>query len=243
LLLLGSSLVGGHGDGRLTLIEPGLDAAPGVLVNASLGAAPADPFDPARPTFVIVHGLNPFHPAAHIAVGPRYAEALRGRYGASCNIAYWDWNGATGLGMCARRTREKAWAHGCRLAYALQCRGADPCRVHLVGQSTGCLVAASAARRLSSACAGRVGRLTLIDPAVQDHSFLFEHIGAGTSADVVDHYWVQGPSGFGAPAPYAGVRNASLRGPSGLWGLINPGKSDHLNAVRWHIGALSTAPN
>ena len=110
--------------------------------------------------------------------------------------------------------------------------------MHLIGQSSGCLVATSAARVFTGS--GRPpARLTLLDPAAIYHDLLFEALGAGTAARQVENYWSASLSGYGRPAPYPGVQNTRIDRASGALGLIRPLHSDHLNLVRWHIGRIA----
>jgi hypothetical protein len=223
-------------DADLRLLAWGPSPARGRLVNVTLGARPNDPIDPARPTLVVVHGANPFHPALHYAIAERYAEALGAVYGTGVNVVGWDWNADTlrHLWLPRRNLDHVVW-QGQQLAASLRATGLDPRRLHLIGQSSGSLAAASAARSMANA-GQPPARLTLLDPARLYHDLLFGTLGAGTAAAVVDHYWVESPSAFGAEAPYAGVHNIRLAGSSGVLGLIRPFRSDHLAAVRWHIG-------
>jgi pimeloyl-ACP methyl ester carboxylesterase len=224
---------------EIRLVEFGPDHARGVLVNASCGRRPSDPLDPGKTTILIVHGLNPFHPFAHFSVGPRYAEALRLRYGALYNVAYWDWNAATGNGLHESKERCLAVSQGYRLADQLVAQNIEPSRLHLIGQSAGCMLVAATAQRLAHRTGTPVGCVTVIDPARLEHGLIFEQLRVGLNAHIVEHLWVPGFSGFGAQANYPNVRNITLQGPRGWRGLVRVTKSDHLHAVRWHIAALT----
>jgi hypothetical protein len=220
------------------LTQWGTDPAPGILVNLTAGARPFDPPDPARPLLVVIHGLNPLHPAMRFTVAQRYAEVIAARYGDAFNVLAWDWNGVTGHDLRVAAAQRRALAQGYRLAEALLALRVAPEQLQLVGQSAGCLVAATAARRIVERTGRMPGRLTMIDPAAPDHPWIFGRLAAGSAASAVTHYWVPGPSGFGKPAPYPGVTDAAVPGPNGWRGLVNPFRSDHLNAVRWHVGTL-----
>jgi hypothetical protein len=224
------------GPARLTAV--GRDPARGELVNLTIGFARGDAPAPARPTVVVVHGLNPFHPVLHFTIAERYAEAIHARHGGAVNVLGWDWNAATMHGLRAGTNARHAVEQGRRLASALLASGADPAGLHLVGQSTGCVVATAAARALTAG--GRPpSRLTLIDPAGAEHGILFGELAAATAAAHVDHAWMPGPSGAGhagAPAP---AHETRLRPSSGVLGFALPGRADHFNAVRWHIGQMS----
>src|SRR5262245_29825997 len=115
------------------LVEPGPDFGTGVLVNASVGAHDDTSLDPSKLTFVIVHGLNPFHPLGHFSVGPRYAEALGRRFGSSVNVVYWDWNAVTTHGLSTHRVRARAVRQGVKLADALLALGLEQERLHVIG--------------------------------------------------------------------------------------------------------------
>lgn len=229
----------GRTDDALALMVPGPDFGRGTLVNVSLGAHPNTPLDPGKPTFVIVHGLNPLHPLMHFEVGERYGDALRARYGNLCNVALWNWNGVTTHGLSHARVHHRAIEQGERLAETLLAMRIDRSRLALIGQSAGCVLVASAARRLTRRGGAPVRQLTMIDPAWQEHELIFEQIQAGSCAWIVENLWVPGASGFGAPAYYANVRNFEIPGPNGLYGLLNFSESDHLHAVSWHIRWLT----
>ncbi len=221
------------------LMAAGPDFGNGRLVNASCGAGETDRLNPSKPTFVIIHGLNPLHPLMHFTVGPRYAEALRARFGPAVNVAFWDWNAATTHGLSHWRVRRRAVGQGRLLADTLLAHRVDLSRLHLIGQSAGCVLVASTARHLASVHGRPVGRLTMIDPAWQEHALIFEELSAGTAAPRVEHLWVPGASGFGAPASYPNVWDYEVPGPSGWRGLVDFSKSDHLHAVAWHIRSLT----
>ena len=73
-------------------LAPGPDDAPGVLINCTVGAATLRAPDPSRPTVVIVHGINPYHPFMHIEMAQRYGEAIGACWGSDLNVLGWDWN-------------------------------------------------------------------------------------------------------------------------------------------------------
>jgi hypothetical protein len=226
------------GPARLTAFGP--DLARGELVNLTAGSARSDPPAPGRPTVVVVHGLNPLHPLLHLVMAERYAEALGARHGGAVNVLGWDWNAATIRGLRAETNARHAVAQGRRLAGALLASGVDPAGLHLVGQSTGSVVVVAAARALADA--GRPpSRLTLLDPAGAEHGILFGELAAATAARHVDHAWMPGLSGAGRPAPTpAGpLHETRLRPTTRALGLIFPGRADHFNAVRWHIGRVA----
>jgi hypothetical protein len=228
-------LTAGPAHHTIRLVAPGADPAAGILVNHTMGASPMTPADAGKPALVVAHGLNPFHPFAHFAVAERYGEINGARYGNALNVLGWDWNGCTGSGLLRHERQDSPVAHGRRLAHALLAQGLDPARIHILGQSTGCVVAASAARQIACQTGQPIARLTLLDPLSADHVLIFGDLAVATAASRVEHYWVPGLSGFGKPAADPRVLNYQLNGPRGALGLVNPTRTDHLHAVRWHI--------
>jgi pimeloyl-ACP methyl ester carboxylesterase len=230
-------------------LEPGLplwaagpDRASGSLINCTVGCQPGSPIDPARPTVVVVHGINPFRSWMHLEVAQRYGEAIGERWGMSINVLGWDWNGDSMRSMRPSRNDALAEFQGRALAEALVRAGVAPDRLHLVGHSSGGLAAAAAARSLADNAGDPIDRLTLLDPAEGQHDRIFGALGAGRAARVVYHFWAPGPSGFGRPALYPNVRDQAMAGPAGWRGLIAPDRLDHHNIVRWHIGRLAVDP-
>lgn len=220
---------------EVKIAEYGADEARGLLVNRTIGARPFDPPDISRPTVVVVHGLNPFHPVLHFAMDVRYGESIGARYGNSVNVLGWDWNAATGLGVTSKCTDKRSVAQGMMLADAVDAAGLDLSKLQLIGQSSGCIVVAAAARRLADRRGVPVQQVTLIDPVIREHPLIFQTFEVGSSAVLVEHFWVDSPSGFGRPAPYPNIRNISVPGVRRWHGLYRPLHTDHLNTVRWHI--------
>ncbi len=238
VVLLTAALVATAGRARgqePRLFEWGRDPARGELVNLTAGAGPCAPIDPTRPTVVVVHGLNPLGPVAHCTVAEGYAESIGRRYGAGVNVLGWDWNGATMDRLMPRANDDRAEQQGLVLASSLMARGVDPSRLHFIGQSSGCLVVASASRVLVHVTGRFIGRITLLDPAWTHHARLFEKLQVQGTSPIVEHYWAPGPSGFGREARRANVDDRAVSGPNGLVGLVRPFHTDHLHAVRWHI--------
>ncbi|MBX6312596.1 MAG: hypothetical protein IRY99_06705 [Isosphaeraceae bacterium] len=236
MLALAAPVAEPGGTPRLMELRPTL--ARGVLVNLTAGSAPEAAIDPARPTVVVVHGVNVFAPLLRFALAERYAEVIARRHGAGVNVLGWDWNAATLAGLRPSVNHRHAIDQGHALAAALYRLGVEPAHLHFIAQSTGCLVSAAAARDLLSWTGRPVARLTLLDPITWHHPLIFEQLGASSCARLVEHYWAPGPSGFGREAPYPGVLNTRVDGPHGLLGLIRPLHTDHLHAVRWHLGTL-----
>ncbi len=234
--------VGSPSPPRLALSASGADCAPGLLVNWTPGARPDSPADPARPSIVIAHGINPFHPALHLVVAERYAEAIGRNWGAAINVLAWDWNAVTMRGVRPARNRALAEQQGRDLGEVLLRAGLDPRKLHLVGHSSGCIVVAAAARTIVERTGGPVHMLSLLDPASGQHELIFGTLGAGSAAAVVKHYWVTGLSGFGGPAVYANIVDQPFSGRAGWRGFIVPGQLDHLEVVRWHIRQIAEKP-
>jgi hypothetical protein len=215
--------------------------ARGELVNWTRGVAPGSPPDPSRPTLVVVHGVNPAHPLLRMTVAERYAEAIARRYGPAVNVLGWDWNAAARGGLRPGLVHRDAIEQGRRLAATLRMAGFRPADLRIVGQSTGCLVAAAAARSLADGTGEFVGVVTLCDPVRAERELVFGPLEVVGAAASVEHFWAPGLSGFGGPAPTSAPNLLERRipGPRGARGLLRPAHTDHLNVVRWHINALS----
>ncbi len=221
------------------ILERGRSAAGGVLVNMTGGARTNRPIDPSRPTLVVVHGINMFHPYWHYTVAERYAEVVAGRYGGTVNVLGWDWNADTLPGLWPPRVDRHAVEQGKALGQALLNAGVDPSRAQVLGQSEGCVVATSAVREMRDRTGRAAGRLTLIDPAWGQHNLLFVELGATSAAAQVQHFWVRSTSGFGREAHYPGVLNTKIDGKSGLRGYLKLSHLDHYNALRWHLDEIA----
>ena len=197
-------------------------------------------FHPTRPTLVVVHGINPAPRRIKAAMARRYAEAIAWGPGPAVNVLSWDWNAATLRRLRPSRNMADAEEQGRRLAWRLMATGVDPRTLSMVGQSTGSVVAASAAREMARVRGVPVGRLTFLDPVVTQHRAIFGRLAAADHARVVEHYWARGPSGFGRRARDPRIVQAGLPARSGVWGLVHPSRADHLNVVRWHIGRVAS---
>ncbi len=189
------------------------------------------PFNPNRPTLVVVHGINLTPHLLHFTLAERYAEVV----GPAYNVLAWDWNAATLPSVRPSVVDQAAVGQGLRLASVLARLGVEPSRLHLIGQSTGSVVAASCAHALTRSMGRPVDHLTLLDPSVLQHSLIFEGLNAARCTRKLENLYAPGPSGFGRHAPYAGVRNYAAPTPSRWWGLLRPTHTDHMNVVRWHL--------
>lgn len=221
------------------LLRFGPDLSCGVLVNLTPGAAPLEAIDPGRPTLVFIHGMNLAPRIVHFTMAERFAEAVARRGGPPLNVLGWDWNGATFAGLSARANEGAAIAQGQMLAAALLQAGVAPGQVHLIGHSSGGMVAASAARSLMSSSGQAIAQLTLLDPAALYHDHVFEHLAAGSAARRVENYWAPAPSGYGRHVLHPGVWNARIDGPTPYLGLVSPWHSSHFHIVHWYVGTAA----
>lgn len=217
------------------LMEAGGNPSRGVLVNLTVGATRVQPPDSARPTIVFVHGFNPVPGFLHFTMGDRLSEAVSRRFGAGFNVLAWDWNAATFVGLHPRRNEENCVQQGYALAGALQGAGLPVGRVHLIGHSSGCIVAAAAAQGLVNTGQGAVAQLTLLEPAEFYHDALFERLSPWAAAHVVENYWADGPSAFGKHAAYPGVQNWQVPTARPILGVVSPVHSSHLEVLRWYF--------
>jgi len=155
-------------------------------------------------------------------------------------VLAWDWNAATLVSLNSRVNTENTVHQGHLLAAALRGAGLDPARVHLIGHSSGTIVATSAARAVLVSTGRPIAHLTLLEPAASYHSVVFDQLGAGSSAVVVENYWLSGPSAYGRAVPHAGVRNFRVPNKSPYFGVICPTCSDHLYIIRWYLGTIAS---
>ncbi|MEO6807768.1 MAG: hypothetical protein ABI353_01465 [Isosphaeraceae bacterium] len=226
---------------RPPLARFGGDPARGVLVNVRPDARPDEPPDPARPTVVFVHGTNPVPKLVHFTMARRFAESLARRPGPSFNVLEWDWNAATSDSRSARVNHANALRQGGSLADALQAAGLSTPMIHLIGHSAGGMVAASAARTLSTRQGWPTAQLTFLDPADCYHEVIIGQLATGLLAQRVENYWCPGPSGFGKEMHHAGVRNVRVPCPTPYVGVIDPRRSGHLFLVQWYIATAGNA--
>jgi pimeloyl-ACP methyl ester carboxylesterase len=165
----------------------------------------------------------------------RLAEAIARRGGPPMNVLAWDWNGSTYVGLNPNVNAEQTVGQGLRLAAELKGRGLAPERSHLIGHSSGAIVAAAAAQDLRVRSGRPVARLTLLEPAEFYHHVVFERLAAGSSAHRVEHYWAPGPSGYSREVGHAGVLNYRVEVPTPWLAAVHPLRSGHLHVFRWYL--------
>ena len=222
---------------RPALLLGGGDPARGLLVNRTVGRRPFDPPDPALATVVFVHGFNPAPRIVHFEMAARLGEALA-RRGVRCNVLDWDWNAATADSLSFRSNADDAVEQGRLLAAALARSGVDPGRTHLIGHSSGAMVATSAAHEFAARHGRPVAQLTLLEAATFYHAVIFERLHAGSLAPVVENYWTSGPSAWGKEVQLPGVRSYHVAGNARYWGVVRPARSDHVSIVAWYLGTV-----
>jgi hypothetical protein len=237
-LVLAVATVAGWGN-RPPLVVAGADDSRGVLINLTPGARPGGGLDPTRPTFVFVHGFNPFPRTVHFHMAEEFAQAVARRGGPPCNVFGWDWNAATFTSVCTRANAAEAVEQGRVLAATLRAAGVEPSRTQLIGHSAGSIVATSAARSLAFEHGVPVAQLTLLDPAAYYHTLVFEELAAGSTARIVENYWASGLSGYGRPVAAPGVRNYQVDGPHPTVGLVWLTRSNHLFTVHWYLDSTA----
>ncbi len=225
-------------DDRPAFLAFGGDSARGVLVNLSQMARPGDPPVVGRATVVFIHGFNPAPRALHFTMSEQVAGALVRRVGPGFNVFGWNWNAATFVSLDPRANGDSAVAQGRALATALLRSGALPARTHLIGHSSGSIVAASAAQTLAFEYGRPVAHLTLLEPAAGYHPLVFERLAAGSSAQRVENYWSPGASGYGGESAAPGVVNIRVDVPRSYLGVVSLRRSGHMNIVRWYIATI-----
>jgi pimeloyl-ACP methyl ester carboxylesterase len=236
VLAIATSVVGE--DLRRPFVAFGGDASRGVLVNLSPGCQPGAPAVAGRPTVVFIHGFNPLPRTVHFTMFEQVAGAIARRGGPALNVFGWDWNAATFVSLVPRANGDAAVAQGRALAVALLRAGALPARTHLIGHSSGTIVAASAARTLAFEYGQPVAQLTLLEPATSYHDVVFERLAAGTTARRVENYWSPDRGALGRAAPYPGVENIRVdrqpRSPAPILARL----SSHLYVAEWYITTI-----
>ena len=238
ILVLAAAISVAGSDERPPFLAFGGNAARGVLVNLSHQARPGDPPVAGRPTVVFIHGFNPLPGALHFTMSEQVAGALVRRVGPGFNVFGWNWNAATFVSLDPRANGDSAVAQGRALAAALLQSGALPARTHLIGHSSGSIVAASAARTLAFEYGRPVAHLTLLEPAAGYHPLVFERLAAGSTAQRVENYWSPGASGYGREVAAPGVVNIRVDGPRSYLGLVSLRRSGHMSIVRWYIATI-----
>ena len=236
ILTVAASLVGS--DAIPPFIVFGANHERGVLVNLSPGAGPGDPAVAGRPTLVFIHGLNPLPQIVHFTMSEQVAGALARRGGPGFNVFGWSWNAATFVSLDRRANGESALAQGRALAATLLRAGAEPARTHLIGHSSGSIVATAAARTFALEYGRPVAHLTLLEPAASYHALVFERLAAGSLARRVENYWSPDPSAYGRPVASPGVENIRVDGPRPYLSVFTPRRSSHMHVVRWYITTI-----
>jgi hypothetical protein len=241
LLAVATSVAGS--DGWRPFWAFGGDSAQGVLVNLAPGALPGDPAVVGRPTVVFIHGFNPLPRILHFTMYEQVAGAAARRGGPALNVFGWDWNGATCVSLAPRANGDAAVMQGRILAAALWRAGARPASTHLIGQSSGTIVAAAAAQTLAFEYGQPVAQLTLLDPAAGYHDVVFERLTAGSLARRVENYWSDDTGAYGREASYHGVENIRVNRPPRSGGLIPARRASHLYVVEWYISTIADTSN
>jgi pimeloyl-ACP methyl ester carboxylesterase len=231
LLVASAAVQAGPGD-RALLHGVGGNPARGVLVNLS----PA--WDPSRPSVVFIHGFNPAPRTTHFTMAQRLAEAVARRGGPGVNVLAWDWNAATVVSLRVRVNQENGIVQGRLLAAALGSAEVDPSRTHLIGQSSGAIVAASAARALLEAHGRPVAQVTLLDPAAHYHDVVFDRLAVGSASPRVENYWADGPGAYGRHTGRPGVRDHRVDVAAPRLGAVYMPRSAHWNVVRWYLATV-----
>ncbi len=210
----------------------------GTLLNYSCGARPCDPIDPAKPTIVITHGMNPLPKLIHTSLGRAGAKAIKCRCGDTYNILSWDWN-AVRVSPFPRSAERIGKEQGRMMAAALQRRGVDPMRTQIIAHSLGTLVAAQATVCLSNQ--GPLAQVTLLDAPKLLHRQIFEELAITRHAYSVENYWAPGISGFGASVQCRGVQNYKVEGTRPVRGIFDLSVSNHVNVMRWYHQSMVDA--
>jgi pimeloyl-ACP methyl ester carboxylesterase len=217
---------------RVGLLQPG---GRGELFNLSQADGdPSDPFDPAKPTIVITHGLNPSAWLVRFVYPQRMAEAIRSRFPGRFNLAAWDWNSGAFGAPHPLDAKANAIAQGRMLAWALRLRGAgEP--MHLIGHSLGGLVVTSAACEL-----GGVDQITLLDSMVTADGRVFGALRVTDYARCVDNYYAPLPTGYGRPVAVHGVINRKVtESPSErVFPLLTVAIRGHVNVMLWYLDTV-----
>jgi len=180
----------------MELICPPDSPQPTALLNLSADATdPDEPFDPDRPTVVIVHGLNVLPCLVRYAYLDDMAAAIAARVGTAVNIAALDYNSDSFVSLLPGPNPSHTAEVGHRLGQELVARGVtDGEHVQMIGHSLGAFAVATAAAEL-----GGVAQITLIEAAWFHQPRLLCEYGLIEVADEVEHYWSNAFGGFGLP--------------------------------------------
>jgi pimeloyl-ACP methyl ester carboxylesterase len=215
------------------------DPSKGWLINMSPDMEWGSPIDPSRPTVVLVAGLNPDADLMTNLLAEPYSEAI-GHHTPHVNVLKWAWGAASFPSLKQSVQAHNAIAQGRMLAAALQEAGIPPRKVHLIGQSIGCLLIASAAQSLCCSTGEAVGQLTFLDALWWNHHLIFEELKAHQATSRIVNYWTDGPSGYGKPARYPGVQNCYVEwGPSPLLGVVLYWRGNHVWVSRWYVRRIA----
>ncbi len=177
------------------ICPPGAPTEP-VLLNLSADAqTPQGQFDPAKPTVVIVHGLNLLPGLLRYVYMQDYAAAMAARVGSGANVAGFEYNDQSLVSLDARINIANALALGQRLGDELTERGlTDGQSVQMIGHSLGAFVATAAARQM-----GGVGQITLLDTWLADVVLLVHEHDLLAAAHEVEYYWSDAFGALGGP--------------------------------------------
>lgn len=229
-------------DRRIFDLVPSTTSQNGRLLNLSADAVSTDaPFEPARATMVVTHGFNPFAWAGQWTLMQGYALAVHERFASRFNVAGWDWNAATLVSFDTTMNAANAVEQGERLADALRAADVEPARTHMIAHSLGCVLAASAAKRLheSAPSGARLRQVTFLDAVAQQHALIFDQLDAAAHADRVENYWAAAPGGFGQPAADPSVFNERfVSGATLLGGRFDPTQLDHVRILSWYLETI-----
>jgi hypothetical protein len=215
------------------------DPSQGFLINMSPDMEWGSPIDPSRPTVVVVAGLNPFPDHLTNLLAEPYSEAI-GQHTPHINVLKWAWSGASNPAPLQSVQAHNAIAQGRKLAAALQETGIPPHKLHLIGQSLGCLLVAATAQSLCCAAGEPVAQITFLDALWWNHHLIFKEIKAYEFTNRIVNYWTDGPSGYGKPEHYPGVQNCYVEwGPYPVSGLILFWKGNHVWVSRVYVRLMS----
>jgi len=197
----------GPPESRYAIMEPiwpPRARAEATLLNLSADAqTPEERFDPARPTVVIVHGLNVLPGLLRYVYMQQYAAGMAARLGADVNIAVFQYDSQSMVSLDPQTNIANALILGQRLGDELIERGlTDTQSVQMIGYSLGAFTVTAAARQM-----GGVGQITLLDTWVGDVMLLVHEHDLPAAADQVENYWSDAPGGLGGPVTADNIFN------------------------------------